>query len=612
MTPSPIRSGFASQRGQSMPLGAVSLAICALMVFLTLNIGRAVHEKIRLQNATDARAFSYAVQEARTFNYIAYTNRAIANTYVAMASLHAYMTEAAMMADADFGMFEAMLEIAAQEFAECLCYWGIPCKIQHCIHSVEALINAGVYVAKWVGGDVGSWIRELDSPFMNSMKALNLHLQVLSDTQTVLVDATYLNFLTTVDREKGKPNTVMGASVMSAPVKEMGPAGAGIAAMNALQFRTATTSQLGTRVVEMTSVANATRPFFTWDRGGEIGPPVIPNVILQPILSQVKKQAAVSGFNAYTIHQLPNIVYESGGRTAFVQGGFPGFESLTPDAPANAQGNAIDSFDYAIGFVSWKDGAAIIPNFPLLGPIGPGELITSAQAKGMTSREQQGQQQGMNQANQSINNARNDVRGNSHMSSSDKNNALNALNQAQNQLNSGGSSANPKHRVDLGINIDNPHSGSEHNTPKFDFGSFTDFNISDQGKDRFNQPVVYAGLESDLRVNEWGQRGPWELKQSGGLKINTGGASGTLVLGDDPARQGKGQAVAKAMVYYHRFGDWSEYPNFFNPYWRAKMDSFDSMTELTEVLAAGLATTYGPATDAAAAIDPGAVNLKRR
>ena len=29
------------------------------------------------------------------------------------------------------------------------------------------------------------------------------------------------------------------------------------------------------------------------------------------------------------------------------------------------------------------------------------------------------------------------------------------------------------------------------------------------------------------------------------------------------------------MVYYHRIGDWSDYPNLFNPYWRAKLQPHD-------------------------------------
>ena len=29
--------------------------------------------------------------------------------------------------------------------------------------------------------------------------------------------------------------------------------------------------------------------------------------------------------------------------------------------------------------------------------------------------------------------------------------------------------------------------------------------------------------------------------------------------------------MARAMVYYHRPGNWKEHPNFFNPFWRAKL-----------------------------------------
>ena len=34
-------------------------------------------------------------------------------------------------------------------------------------------------------------------------------------------------------------------------------------------------------------------------------------------------------------------------------------------------------------------------------------------------------------------------------------------------------------------------------------------------------------------------------------------------------------AVARAQVYYHRPGAWQEMPNFFNPFWRAKLAPVD-------------------------------------
>ena len=84
MTPAPKRG----QSGQAIVLFAVMAAIVAFTLLTTFAIGRAVREKIQLQQAADAASYSLAVQEARTFNYFAYTNRAIVSHYVVVMALY--------------------------------------------------------------------------------------------------------------------------------------------------------------------------------------------------------------------------------------------------------------------------------------------------------------------------------------------------------------------------------------------------------------------------------------------------------------------------------------------------------------------------------------------
>ena len=43
-------------------------------------------------------------------------------------------------------------------------------------------------------------------------------------------------------------------------------------------------------------------------------------------------------------------------------------------------------------------------------------------------------------------------------------------------------------------------------------------------------------------------------------------------------------AVAKAKVYFHQLGNWKVAPNFFDPFWRAKLHFFKSKQELQTVL----------------------------
>ena len=66
----------------------------ALMVLATMNLGQAVHQKIKLQNTADSAAYSLAAMEARTFNYIAFLNRvqiAHYNTALAIQSLSTWV-----------------------------------------------------------------------------------------------------------------------------------------------------------------------------------------------------------------------------------------------------------------------------------------------------------------------------------------------------------------------------------------------------------------------------------------------------------------------------------------------------------------------------------------
>ena len=90
-----MRMGRA-RRGQAIVLLAVTAAIVAFTVLTTLSIGSAVENKIRLQQTADAAAYSMAVQEARTFNYFAFSNRAVVAHYVAIMSIYGYMSYLAL------------------------------------------------------------------------------------------------------------------------------------------------------------------------------------------------------------------------------------------------------------------------------------------------------------------------------------------------------------------------------------------------------------------------------------------------------------------------------------------------------------------------------------
>jgi hypothetical protein len=88
-----------------MVLGSVALLCLALGVLATLNLGQAVHERIKLQNNADSAAYSLATLEARTFNFIAFTNRLQITHYHTAMVVQSYLSYA--------GFAVAMLGTAA-------------------------------------------------------------------------------------------------------------------------------------------------------------------------------------------------------------------------------------------------------------------------------------------------------------------------------------------------------------------------------------------------------------------------------------------------------------------------------------------------------------------
>ncbi|NRD63127.1 pilus assembly protein [Corallococcus exiguus] len=82
------------ERGQAMVLGVVVMLVLAVTVMVSVNIGQGVYEKIKLQDAADAQAYSLAVKEARAYNFLAYTNRAMIVHYSAMLTVMSYVSHA--------------------------------------------------------------------------------------------------------------------------------------------------------------------------------------------------------------------------------------------------------------------------------------------------------------------------------------------------------------------------------------------------------------------------------------------------------------------------------------------------------------------------------------
>ena len=68
--------------GQVLVLAALMALLLCLVVLSSATLGESVHQRVRLQHTADAAAFSMAATEAKTFNVYAQVNRAHASHYV--------------------------------------------------------------------------------------------------------------------------------------------------------------------------------------------------------------------------------------------------------------------------------------------------------------------------------------------------------------------------------------------------------------------------------------------------------------------------------------------------------------------------------------------------
>ena len=74
-----------TDRGQALVVALAFTTLLAGVSLLVFNLGQTVNDKMRLQNAADAAAYSAALWEARSLNFQSYVNRALVANEVAIA-----------------------------------------------------------------------------------------------------------------------------------------------------------------------------------------------------------------------------------------------------------------------------------------------------------------------------------------------------------------------------------------------------------------------------------------------------------------------------------------------------------------------------------------------
>lgn len=75
------------QSGYALVMGLVLLGVMSLSIIGLYNSGQVTSEKMRLQNASDAAAYSLATLSSRNLNFISYTNRAMVANQVAIGQM---------------------------------------------------------------------------------------------------------------------------------------------------------------------------------------------------------------------------------------------------------------------------------------------------------------------------------------------------------------------------------------------------------------------------------------------------------------------------------------------------------------------------------------------
>jgi hypothetical protein len=190
-------------RGQVLVLACVTFLTMALMMMASFAIANAVHERIRIQAAADAQAYSVATMEARAFNTMAYTNRAIAGALVSEMALHAWKA----IAIRDYKMMEAgfisFLQVAALEFAQCPKF-----NLQHCWHGIQALKIAFKYNKK--KNQLKNQVDSKESDFKDAVTKLN---DAIKDTHKAQKDM--------LDKVKGQLDS--GGNILKRLLAETAP-----------------------------------------------------------------------------------------------------------------------------------------------------------------------------------------------------------------------------------------------------------------------------------------------------------------------------------------------------------------------------------------------------
>src|SRR5215217_5464994 len=136
-----LRQSFQRQEGQALILAALMVLVMSIAVLTTVNIGHTVHERVRLQNTSDAAAYSMAAMEARAFNFYAYANRTQVSHYVS-AMMWQSLLSLIYFTEAFFTDMYGFMRTLSPCGGDGNVFWDVACPIIELIPYIGQVIKA--------------------------------------------------------------------------------------------------------------------------------------------------------------------------------------------------------------------------------------------------------------------------------------------------------------------------------------------------------------------------------------------------------------------------------------------------------------------------------------
>ena len=519
-------------RGQTIVLAAMMVLFLAFVVFSTLGIAWKTKERIRLQVASDSSAYSQAVKTARAFNYFAYTNRSIASHLVSMTVAHAYQTEISTAIGLYINLAIAWVMMLPQEACHGWKCLNFAKTIKHEYQDIETIFD--------LAGDAGDFnddIRGLDTKFIAVIDGYRKSLNLIRASQRLIKMWDLMGEeVAGVASELG----VNSGGVIENLDDKMLPYNAPAGSMNELgalwnikNLKSAfAPSDDDAAKIDMTDVANAARPLWVRNRA------LLGNTAMfAPLMARIAQRTK----GVCVITQTPAMggiagIYPSrpgGGFFDFLQG-----LGLIKAPEAGVAGRGIYSLDtWTVPYCQCRHWCARwIPGsqpFPM-GKLTPSEIYSGSS---------------WDHAPGKLNNSVGSVKYIASLIS---------------RLLGGNAHGSGTHVLDMNKAL-----------------SFERFNIKEDGN--YRQPAVYKGISQDLSVNEKGNPQPWDIFDAGKFEGHIFGKE-THEASVQLSTSNEANSISKALVYYHHPGHWQEPPNFWNPFWRAKLHPW-ARTEFAELAA---------------------------